>query len=169
MRWIPLLALLLGAACESTDPTPNYSMTGEWTVLRSLSGTFTPAGDGTGYTVTCTGPTHVSVWEQVDGQLVGHDDGDLTCVNPEFGTVSATYLSGQLSGTHREGVVMMAGSACRYSGTMSSTTSAAGTVGCSIADLEGIGVGVWDYGPVLSVPGILQSYGTWTATETQAQ
>jgi hypothetical protein len=166
MRPTLLLALLLVAGCKSTDPTPNYSMTGSWTVQSALSGTFTPAGGATGYSVSCTGRASVSVFENENGQLVGHDSGDLTCVNPEFGTVSATNLSGQLSGTHQEGIVMMVGSACRYSGKMSSTTSAAGNLGCSITDLDG--AGGWGYEPGLSVPGILQSYGTWTTTEPQA-
>lgn len=113
MRSLYLMLLLLVDACDSTDPTPTYSMTGFWTVQRALSGTFTPAGGATAYTVSCKGPASVGVFEQTDGQLLGNESGDLTCVNPEFGTVSATSPSGQLSGTHHGGIVMLAGNVCR--------------------------------------------------------
>jgi len=149
MRSMLLLSLLFVAACgDSTGPTPEYSMTGTWTLAISLRGTliepYTPpveipwvcggALSGPGVEGLATSVTLVDE----NGSIAGTNAGALAC----YFLVGGAQIdwSGPVSGSRRGASVRMEAvntdamlqgpGLCAFSGTMTAEDAANGTVVC---------------------------------------
>ena len=141
MRSMLLLALLLVAACGSnsaTGPEATLSMTGDWGIGLTITGTMVMEGDTMPPSpANCQGG---GVWTLVDtlGALGGNYRARLRCANAA-GVLDSVGNFGQLVGTRTDlGVAMQAGY-CTLVGTLAPTRKhASGTVRCTVGfrDLE---------------------------------